>query len=257
LKKIIYGLVSEPFDEEKHTIAGCEITLDAPSRKCSDCGWEGGLGGRAWQTIWQAKDYYSDENSPTGESFSVYEFDLKALDTEQLIARGATQIEARFELAHRGMSPEEVDDLFEDTLSMPLVEKWGGFLFYNTKTHLIERAAIFSAHWTNHTFQFLSFEGDEWEIVSNMLEFHEAVFSMKRDDIQVWSIDIPEDMSDEDFMSDPTNYGSNALKKLIAGETITDDELFNEGGFFQTPIFWPHWFDPGLMLTQQRSFFGD
>lgn len=60
---------------------------------------------------------------------------------------------------------------------------------------------------------------------------------MHRDEIQVWLVDIPEDMSDEDFMSDPCNYGSPAIRKFIAKQTISPDELFNEGGFFQTPIF--------------------
>lgn len=86
-------------------------------------------------------------------------------------------MEARFELVHRGETPEEVEELVEDAPSMPLVEKWEAFLFYNTETNFIERAAIYSAHWRLHTFQFLAENSREWEIIStNMLDFHEAVF---------------------------------------------------------------------------------
>jgi hypothetical protein len=250
LKDILYGLIAEPVDEEKYVIGGCDISEDAPTKKCSSCDWEGGLGGRTWDTAWVIRNYKEDPTASGGEILTEEEFDLCKLNVDELQIKGRTLIEARFELVHRGKTPEEVEELFEDAPSMPLIEKWEAFLFYNTETNYIERVALFSAHWRFHTFSYLADGALEWEIATTLKDFHDAVFSMKREDIEVWSIDIPEDFSDGDFMSDPSNYGSHAIRKFISKEQITADELFKEGGFFKTPIFWPHWFDPGLMLNQ-------
>lgn len=254
LHDIVYGLVAEPL-KGNQVAGGCEWSDEAPTKLCPKCGWKGALGGRSWATKGKLQVPVEDPTAEFGMRLETFHYDLATATHDELYQIGRQVISARFELVRRGADPASIDeyyDIFDESEahSWPLIRKDACYLFYNTETQLIEQACIYTALRSMHEFLYLRPGMDEWSIVDSMEEFRQAVFGMKKPSLQVWNIDIDEeDLDEEDADSNPFNYGSDALKAMLAGKPITEDELYREGGHYERPLYWPHWFNPGTMVN--------
>jgi hypothetical protein len=249
LLDIVYGLIAGPLDDNQIP-GGCEWSDEAPTKACVKCDWRGGLGGRSWATEFTERWQIYDETSPNNVREEERSYNLKTMSNEELFEFGRANLASRFELVHRGIDPAVIDEAMDEELSMPLIRKEIAFVFYNLEAETIEQVCIYSAQRTMHEFEYLMHGFDDWVSVSTLQDFHDAVFAMKRPEILVWPIALPDEMSDEDSSTIPCNYGSPAIKALIEDAWITPEDMFDfdDGGFYETPIFWPHWFDPGFML---------
>jgi hypothetical protein len=248
LKEIVYGLVG-PNVPDDVVIGGCEYSDEAPTKACADCDWQGCLGGRSWAYQFTQRTQIYDETSPTKARVEETDYNMRTMSDDDLIELGRGKIIARFELVHRGFDPAKLDEIFDEDLPMPLLPKFACYVFYNVGTKKIDLACIFQAQRTMHEFFYLLPGMDDWGVVDTVADFQDLVFSMKETNTILWSLDLPENFSDEDFMAMPTNYGSPALKSFIAGESIEPDEMLKEGGFFKEKHYWPYWFDAGFMTS--------
>jgi hypothetical protein len=249
LKTLVYGLIDGPVGRDE-IAAGCSLEPNSPSKACSQCDWRGGNGGRTWGTqlseIWEELD----EDSPNRTKTTTHIFDLEKMTDDELIECGESRLEPRYELVFRGYSPENVDEIFdhEMALSLPLIQKQELFIFYNSKTQLIELAAHFQAQTTDHAYLYLMPGMADWSGVYTVKQFHEVQFAMKKDDMQVWTVDL-KIQEFEDEPSEPDTYGFPLLKKMIAEHKVSIQDLEKTAWQFKRNIYWPHWFDPGIMLS--------
>jgi hypothetical protein len=175
------------------------------------------------------------------------------MTNDELFDLGKGHQPARFELVHRGFEARAIDDYYDgleigDAHSWPLIRKDACFIFYNTESQLVEQVCTFSAQRTMHEFQYLRAGFEEWEFAETLSDFHEVVFGKKSPSLQVWIIDLDHNHESEDDASEAFTYGSEAVTAMLAGERITEVELAREGDQYERPIYWPHWFDAGLMI---------
>ena len=258
LHEILYGMLAEP-PKANQVAGGCEWSDDAPTKLCPSCKWEGALGGRSWPVIGSQQVPVEDPTAEYGMRVETIHFDLRTASDDELFQLGRRNINARFELVHRGVDPERIDDVYDqlepgEAHSWPLVRKNACFLFYDTETQLVEQACIYTALRSMHEFLYLRPGMDEWDIVETLDEFHGVVFGMKKPTLQVWDVELNEDdVEDEDADSEPFNYGSQALKRMLSRMPITEDELFTECDQYERPIYWPHWFNEGTMLNNVQN----
>lgn len=252
LKDFVYGLLAAPLDDENLVAAGCEIDPMSPAKTCTKCGWSGAPGGRTWPVEFEYTTEEFDEDNPGKPKITHVKHNLILMSDDDLFEFGQMNLEARYELVYRGYDPDDLDDQFADEgVSMPLVQRDAFLVFHNPKTGLIEQVSSFSSHRTHHDYMYLRPGSTEWRGAWSLDEFHDTAFA-QNDDTQVWYLDMPEELSDEDFMSDPSNFGSNAIKAMLEERPVSDSELSSEGDLLSTKIFWPHWFDEGLMLARMR-----
>lgn len=252
VKDLIYGLIFEELDEKVAIAAGCELEPMSPAKTCSNCGWSGAPGGRTWPVEFEYTTEEFDEENPGKAKVIHVKHNLIVMSDEELFEFGQMNLEARYELVFRGHDPQELDEQFADEgVSMPLVQREAFLVFHNLKTGLIEQVSSFLSHRRHHDYMYLRPGMPEWRGAWSLDEFHETAFA-QNDDTQVWYLAMPEELSDEDFMSDPSNFGSNAIKAMLEDRPVSNSELSREGDLLSTKIFWPYWFDEGLMLAGMR-----
>jgi hypothetical protein len=222
----------------------------SPGKKCSQCEWTGAPGGRTWETEFQYTIEEFDESNPGKPKSRTETIDLALMNETELFEAAETLLQARFELVFRGFDPDQIDDQFAaDGISMPLRQKDAFLVFHNFKTQQVEQVSFFSSHRTWHDFLCITQESKDWMGAFSLDEFHEAAFA-RSDDTRVWYVDMPEEYSDEDFMSEPANFGVDAVKALLAEKPMSESDLKRQGYLLDTKIYWPHWFDEGLMLRR-------
>ena len=253
LKEVVYGLLAGP-PADNEVAGGCEWSDDAPTKLCPLCGWEGALGGRSWSTGITETRIAPHESDSDGAVTVEVVVDLRNITNDELFELGKTHLPARFELVHRGFEAQAIDDYYDgleigDAHSWPLIRKDACFIFYNTESQLVEQVCTFSAQRTMHEFQYLRTGFEEWEFAETLSDFHEVVFGKKNPSLQVWEIDLDHNHEAEDDESEAFHYGSKAIKAMLAEERITEDELSREGDQYERPIYWPHWFDAGMMIN--------
>jgi hypothetical protein len=195
-----------------------------------------------------------DPTAEYGMRVETVHFDLPTSTNEELFQIGRRNLNARLELVHRGIDPETIDEFYDqfeagEAHSWPLIRKDACFIFFNTEGQLVEQVCTFSAQRTMHEFQYLRAGFEEWEFAETLSDFHEVVFGMKSPSLQVWLIDLDHNHEAEDDESEAFHYGSEAIKAMLAKERITEDELAREGDQYERPIYWPHWFDAGMMIN--------
>jgi hypothetical protein len=182
-------------------------------------------------------------------------FDLINSTNDELLELGMRVLEARFELFHRGVDAEAIDSYFDqfdesEAHSWPLVRKQAVLIFYNPETELIEQACIYGAQRSMHEFMYLRPGMDDWEIVDSMLDFRQVVFGMNREGVEVWHLDAEDhNLFSAEADSSPTTYGSDAIQAMLTQSPVNVDDLYKQGGRYERPIYWPHWFDPGVMVN--------
>ena len=253
LKDVVYGMLAGP-PADNEVAGGCEWSDDAPTKLCPLCGWEGALGGRSWPTgIRETRiaPHESDSNGPITVEITV---DTRNMTNDELFELGKRHQPARFELVHRGFEAQAIDDHYDgleigEARDWPLIRKDACFIFYNSETQLVEQVCTYSAQRTMHEFQYLRAGFEEWEFAETLSDFHEVVFGMKSPSLQVWVIDLDHNHEAEDDESEAFHYGSEAIKAMLAKERITEDELAREGDQYERPVYWPHWFDAGMMIN--------
>ena len=250
LKELVYGLLIEPLDDEDVVAAGCEIDPMSPAKTCTKCGWSGAPGGRTWPVEFEYTTEEFDEHNPGKPKITRVKKNLILMSDDDLFEFGQMNLEARYELVYRGHDPYELDDHFSfEGSPMPLTQQDAFLVFHNFKTGLIEQVSYFSSHGRHHDYMYLRQGSTEWRGAWSLDEFHDTAFA-HNDDTQVWYLGMPEELSDEDFMSEPSNFGSSAIKAMLEERSVTDSELSRQGDLLSTKIFWPHWFNEGLMLAR-------
>lgn len=237
LLEIVYGMPGEP------------------TKACSKCDWRGAHSGRTWVTEWVQTTQTWDESAPNNSRIEKRTIDLKTMSEAELWEFAEGNLQARYELVHRGIDPFDIDENLEAKgISLPLIRKEEFFFFYNTDTRFIEQVCLFVAQGQEHDFFVVRSGMDDWDKAWTLEEFHLTVFSMKKDGIEVWCSEMPtDDITDEEWDQIPFSYGSPLVKKMLANEKLDESQMFEYAGRFQTRIFWPHWFDPGLMLSYLDS----
>jgi hypothetical protein len=252
LNDIVYGLVTDSLADTAIS-GGCIVDADAPTKACVDCDWRGALGGRGWATEFTQTTHSYDENEVNNTRIEVKHYNLVTMGIPELIEYGARNLESRFELVRRGFDPEQVDQMYKDGVSLPLIEKGQFFVFRNKETDLIEQVCLYMAHRNQHEFFYLRPGFLDWEMAATLDQFHSAVFEMKKENIAVWCEDVANvEMSEEDESSFPFNYGFIPVTKMLDREALIEDEMFRYADLFKKPIFWPNWFDPGIMLARME-----
>ncbi len=257
LKDVVYGMLSGP-PAENEVAGGCEWSDEAPTKLCPNCKWEGGLGGRTWPTIGSHRVPVAEPSAEFGVRVETIHFDLAKMTNDELFELGRRVLNARLELVHRGLEPLDIDDFYDNVdagsaRSLPLVRKDACFIFYNSETKLIEQACTYGAQRTMHEFLYLRLGMDEWQMVDTLEEFHDVVFGMKKASLQVWEVDLFEGDGDDDDDSEPATYGSAAIRAMLSGVPVSQEDLENEGDQYELPIYWPHWFNEGLMLNYVQN----
>ena len=253
LKDVVYGMLAGP-PADNEVAGGCEWSDVAPTKVCPKCGWEGALGGRSWSIEFTLRTQIFDESAPKNIRHEQRDYNLSTMTDEELFELGRGIITARFELVHRGLDAEDIDAYYDlsdtgNARSFPLIRKDACFIFYNTETQLVEQVCTYSAQRTMHEFQYLRAGFAEWEFAETLSDFHEVVFGKKNPSLQVWKIDLDHNHEAEDDESEAFHYGSEAIKAMLAGTPISEEDLVQEGVQYERPIYWPHWFDPGAMLN--------
>lgn len=253
LKDVVYGLLAGP-PADNEVAGGCEWSDVAPTKVCPNCAWEGALGGRSWPIEFTRRSQIFDESAPNNIRHEQRDYNLSTMTDEELFELGRGNITARFELVHRGLDAQAIDDFYDgleigNARYWPLICKDACFIFYNSETQLVEQVCTYSAQRNMHEFQYLRAGFEEWEFAETLSDFHDVVFAMKSPSLQVWEIDLDHNHEAEDDESEAFHYGSNAIKAMLAEERITEDELSREGDKYDLPISWPHWFDPGMMIN--------
>ena len=257
LHEIVYGLLAEP-PKSNQVVGGCDWSDDAPTKLCPKCKWEGGLGGRSWTTTGSMQVPVDDPTAEYGMRVETIHFDLATSTNDELYQIGRRNLNARFELVHRGIDAETIDDYYDqfeagEAHSWPLIRKDACFVFYNSETQLIEQACTYGAQRSMHEFLYLRPGMDDWAMVDSLDEFHQVVFGLRKETLQVWDIDLYDgDLVDEDADSEPFNYGSDLIKAMLAGKRVTEDDLYKEGDQYDRHIGWPHWLDEGTMLNNVK-----
>lgn len=252
LADITYGLSAEP-PGVGVVAGGCVVDPDGPTKACPECDWRGALGGRGWATEFTETRHILDENEVNNTRIEVRHYNLVTMGIPELIDYGSTNLESRFELVRRGFDPQQVDEMFKNGLSLPLIENAQFFVFRNSETGLIEQICLYMAHRNQHEFFYLRPGFFDWEMAATLEQFHLAVFDMKKENIAVWCEDASDDeISELDERSFPFNYGFSLVTKMLGREALSEDEMFRHADLFKRPIFWPNWFDPGIMLARME-----
>ena len=253
LKDVVYGLLAGP-PADNEVAGGCEWSDVAPTKVCPKCGWEGALGGRSWPIEFTRRSQIFDESAPNNIRNEQRDYNLSTMTNEELFELGRGIITARFELVHRGLDAQAIDDFYDgleigNARDWPLIRKDACFIFYNSETQLVEQVCTYSAQRTMHEFQYLRAGFEEWEFAETLSDFRDVVFGLKSPSLQVWEIDLDHNHEAEDDESEAFHYGSKAIKAMLAGTPISEEDLVQEGVQCERPIYWPHWFDPGAMLN--------
>ena len=257
LYEIVYGMLAGP-PKANQVAGGCEWSDEAPTKVCPKCKWEGALGGRSWPIEFTRRTQIFDESAPDNVRNEQRDYNLGTMTNEELFELGRGIITARFELVHRGLDAEDIDDYYDrlddgDARSWPLIRKDACFIFYDSETQLVDQVCTYSAQRTMHEFQYLRAGFEEWEFTETLSDFQDVVFGMESPALQVWIIDLDHNHEDKDDDSEAFHYGSEAIKAMLAGSPISQEDLAQEGSQYEEPIYWPHWFDPGAMLNYLQN----
>ena len=257
LKDVVYGLLAGP-PEDNEVAGGCEWSDVAPTKVCPKCGWEGALGGRSWPIEFTRRSQIFDESAPNNIRHEQRDYNLSTMTNEELFELGRGIITARFELVHRGLDAEDIDDFYDrsdagNARSWPLIRKDACFIFYDSDTQLVDQVCTYSAQRTIHEFHYLRAGFEEWEFAETLSDFRAVVLGMESPALQVWVIDLDHNHEAEDDESEAFHYGSEAIKAMLAGAPISEEDLVQEGVQYERPIYWPHWFDPGAMLNYVQN----
>ena len=257
LKDVVYGLLAGP-PADNEVAGGCEWSDVAPTKVCPKCGWEGGLGGRSWPIEFTRRTQVFDESAPDNVRNEQRDYNLSTMTNEELFELGRGVLTARFELLHRGLDAEDIDDFYDrsdagNARSWPLIRKDACFIFYDSDTQLVDQVCTYSAQRTIHEFHYLRAGFEEWEFAETLSDFRAVVLGMESPALQVWVIDLDHNHEAEDDESEAFHYGSEAIKAMLAGAPISEEDLVQEGVQYERPIYWPHWFDPGAMLNYVQN----
>jgi hypothetical protein len=254
VKDMIYGMLAGP-PGPNEIAAGCEMDPNSPAKGCDECGWRGAPGGRTWETSFTQTVIDSDPVNPEIDREQTFEFDLLTMNNEELLEFGKFNLEARFELVHQGLDPRWVERYYDqfdiiEAGSFPLFDTEITLAYYNELTNMVEQVCYFFARNMNHQFEYLRPGMRNWDATpSSVKSFHEVVFSMKKPDVTGWIINMPSEVSEEDNLSSPDNYGSPVIKAMILNKEISLDEMSKLATKLDRTVYWPYWFDPATYVT--------
>ena len=254
LKTVRYGMFATPPGNDEID-GGSLVDPNAPSKACPECDWQGGEGGRTWETNFTQTIFEADPSNPSDDIKRKVNMNLLSLTNEEIIEFGKYNLAARFELVFRGLEPSAVDEFYgqfseSESALLPLLKKEVAFAYYNSSAQKVEQVCYFSAQQYDHHFQYLRTGMRDWNLASGTLqEFHDVVFSMKKPDVTGWVINFPDDVSDEGRFATSGSYGSEVIKAMMSDGQISIDELATHATSLTRQLYWPHWFDRSLYLT--------